>query len=55
MQAVKQLYRDLDLEQVYRTYEEESYQAIQNLIAKVDKVAPAILNDFAKRIYKRSK
>ena len=55
--AVKKLYRDLDLESVYRQYEEQSFKEISNMIEQVDEsVMPkAVFMDFAKRIYKRQK
>lgn len=42
---------------MYRKYEEESYVALQGLIARVDggSVPHAVFYDFAKRIYKRMK
>jgi farnesyl diphosphate synthase len=57
VKAVKKLYADLDLESVYRQYEETSFKQICEMIDLVDdQVLPrAIFLDFAKRIYKRQK
>jgi farnesyl diphosphate synthase len=57
---VKQLYKELDLESVYRQYEEESFQQIQQMIAGLEgstavTLPSAVFNDFAGRIYKRNK
>jgi len=54
---VKALYRELNLERVYKDYEESSYQ---RLVALVDKGAEEgnlpkqLFLEFASRIYKRS-
>ena len=54
---VKALFKDLDLERVYREYEEESYQELLKKMEGVDEslVPRAVFIDFAKRIYKRQK
>jgi len=44
----------LDLENVYKSYEEESYARLQTLIKeKAGDLPEAIFTDFAKKIYKR--
>lgn len=54
VQKVKALYRELDLEQVYRDYEEESYQRLMGLIEREAGTLPtAMFMEFANRIYKR--
>ena len=54
---MKQLYRELDLEQVFHRYEEESYQNLMALIAEqtaaVSSLPSQIFQEFAGRIYKR--
>lgn len=63
---VKQLFKDLNLPDVYQKYEEQSYSEIMNLIKKVDNMPQTIFVnmilyhltvqiDFANRIYKRNK
>lgn len=55
--TVKQLYRDLNLEQVYRNYEEASYKDIETKINQIDEqvLNKEIFHRFAKKIYKRNK
>jgi farnesyl diphosphate synthase len=55
--TVKQLYRDLNLEQVYRNYEEASYKDMETKINKIDEqvLNKEIFHRFAKKIYKRNK
>ena len=54
---IKQLYKDLDLEGVYRQYEEESYCQLMATIEKETRnnpcLPPAMFHEFAARIYKR--
>ncbi|KAI3646330.1 hypothetical protein MP228_009258 [Amoeboaphelidium protococcarum] len=56
-QSVKKLYSQLDLESVYRQYEEKSHGEIIAMINRVDEdqVPRAVFLDFTKRIYKRMK
>ncbi|KAL1916091.1 uncharacterized protein VTP21DRAFT_6095 [Calcarisporiella thermophila] len=55
--VVKRVYQELQLEDVYRKYEEESYERISNLISKVDDslVKKEVFTTFMKKIYKRTK
>lgn len=54
---VKQLYHDLNLEQVYRDYEDTSYKSLMALIKEQTDTLPSlpaqIFKEFADRIYKR--
>ena len=53
---VKELYRELNLEQVYRDYEERSYRSLMELIEREAKAASlpnTLFVEFANRIYKR--
>lgn len=52
---VKELYKTLDLESVYKTYEEAVYKSINETIAKVEHVPPAVFTDLLGKIYKRDK
>lgn len=52
---VKALYRELQLEEVFNAYEEQSHSEIKDLIAEVTDVPTDVYNFFIKRIYKRSK
>lgn len=55
VQAIKQLYVDLDLEQVYKTYEEKVYKELCNDIDQINGLPHQLFHDFVKKIYKRSK
>jgi len=53
---VKEVYRDLKLEDLYKIYEEESYNQIMALRPTVDGLLPwSIFDIFLKKVYKRSK
>ncbi|KAK3787577.1 hypothetical protein RRG08_025908 [Elysia crispata] len=53
---VKAIYKDLNLENVYKKYEESSYQDLIKLINKSScKVPREVFIDFADKIYKRKK
>mmetsp|Transcript_4108 Transcript_4108/g.6270 ORF Transcript_4108/g.6270 Transcript_4108/m.6270 type:complete len:479 (-) Transcript_4108:8-1444(-) len=53
VEKVKEIYRELNLSQVFATYEERSYKTIQALIAEVNDVPRDVFNNFVQRIYKR--
>uniref|UniRef100_A0A7S2BBN6 Farnesyl pyrophosphate synthase n=1 Tax=Florenciella parvula TaxID=236787 RepID=A0A7S2BBN6_9STRA len=56
VEVVKQLYRDMDLETLYRAYEEESYKEIMAMKPKVEALLPwSIFEIFLGKVYKRSK
>lgn len=55
VKKIKALYRDLDLENLFKTYEEESYTAIQSLLDKVTDMPKDVFNDLLGKIYKRAK
>ena len=42
IERVKELYRELELEDVYAKYEEETHSQIKELIAKVDNIPHAV-------------
>ncbi|MEQ2250370.1 hypothetical protein ILYODFUR_000044 [Ilyodon furcidens] len=53
---VKELYNILQMPTLYHTYEEESYQRLQKLIAQHAQNLPhSVFLNFAKKIYKRNK
>ena len=55
---VKQIYRDLDLEQVYQDFEEERVKHIRRMIEEVDEsegLKREVFESFLMKIYKRSK
>lgn len=52
---VKKLYVELDLENVFKTYEEASYKSIKNLIAQVTDIPAEVFEFLLRKIYKRSK
>jgi farnesyl diphosphate synthase len=56
VEKVKSIYNDLKLEDVYKQYEEASYQEITNLINSTDIAVPKqVFLEFASKIYKRDK
>jgi len=57
IQRVKDLYKELKIEELYKQYEEESYQRVSAMIAKVDPniINPDVFTKFMNRIYKRTK
>ena len=58
MKNVKDLYSDLKLEDVYRQYEEESYQKLMSVIKSElegTQLPSGMFCEFAERIYKRKK
>lgn len=52
---VKKLYEELDLEQVYFDYEEQSYRQIRQLMAEVDGLPMELFEFLLMKIYKRAK
>lgn len=57
-QEVKEVYRELALEQVYREYEEQKVGEIRGMIAEVDEsegLKKEVFESFLGKIYKRSK
>lgn len=56
--AVKRLYDELKLDQIYKDYEEKRVGEIRNMIAKVDEsegLKRTVFESFLSKIYKRSK
>lgn len=54
--VVKKLYVDLDLETLYKKYEEESYKEIMGMKEKVESLLPwSIFEIFLGKVYKRKK
>jgi farnesyl diphosphate synthase len=53
---VKELYKELKLEDLYKAYEEESFEQIMALKGSVDGLLPwSIFDIFLKKVYKRAK
>jgi len=56
VQKVKKLYQELELEELFKNYEEESYARIQALLKEVASTMPTEVFEFLlRKIYKRSK
>ena len=53
--AVKRLYVELNLEDIFKAYEEKSYKSIKNLIAQVTDIPGEVFEFLLRKIYKRSK
>jgi farnesyl diphosphate synthase len=55
---IKQLYIDLDIEAVYKAYEDKSFKDLNALIEKLDEsvgVKKMVFTEFMDKIYKRTK
>ncbi|KAF9432132.1 Farnesyl pyrophosphate synthetase [Entomortierella beljakovae] len=57
VQAVKDVYKELDIEGEYKAYEDESYIRLNALIEDIDhpQLKKEVFHNFMKRIYKRQK
>ena len=53
--AVKQLYAELQLEEVFQQYEEQSYLEIKNLLNDVRDMPTEVFEFLLRKIYKRAK
>jgi len=51
--VVKKLYRDLNMEKVFRDYEESSYKSLCKAISEVRSLPQEVFTDLLHRIYKR--
>ena len=49
------MYKDIGLEQLYKDYEQKSYDDIMNLKHTVKETPWAVFETFLKKIYKRQK
>ena len=56
VEAVKKVYHELNMEQIYREYEENSYKRISALIDQIDEsiLPKSMFVKFMNRIYKRN-
>jgi len=52
---IKQMYRDIDLEALYKAYEQDSYDEIMALKGSCKQVPWAVFETFLNKIYKRQK
>lgn len=55
VQKVKKVFHDLKLEEAFKTYEEQSYVAIQKLLVDVQSMPTEVFTNFLIKIYKRAK
>lgn len=53
--AIKALYREMGIEQVYRDYEQECYASLTKMIGDQDKLPKEVFTKFLEKIFKRSK
>ena len=53
--AVKNLYAELKLEEVFKTYEEQSYAEIKQLLSRVTDTPTEVFEFLLRKIYKRAK
>lgn len=52
---VKQLYAELELEDLFKKYEEQSYTEIKNLLKEVKDMPTEVFEFLLRKIYKRAK
>merc|ERR1712146_799808 len=55
VQAVKNLYKALDLESIYRDYEDKSYAEIKKILDETKELPREVFEFLLNKIYKRSK
>jgi farnesyl diphosphate synthase len=55
VKKVKQLYEELQIERMFKAYEEESYKEIQKQLESVRELPKEVFELLLKKIYKRSK
>ena len=55
VQAIKGLYKELQLEEAFREYEHDSYQKLCSEISKQDQLPEGVFKLLLNKIYKRSK
>jgi len=55
VEKIKNLYRELQLPELFQKYEEESYQSIQAELDNLGKLPRPIFEDQLAKIYKRQK
>ena len=53
--AVKQAYREVDVEAVFKQYEQESYERLSKLISQQKVLPQEVFSALLKKIYKRQK
>ncbi|XP_065190140.1 farnesyl pyrophosphate synthase-like [Sycon ciliatum] len=53
--AIRALFDDLKLEQLYREYEDTMYAKLQAMIAEQSALPPVIFGDFLQKLFKRNK
>ena len=53
VEKVKAVYQDLKIAEIYRSFEEESYEDLQDKISKIKALNPQVFHNFLSRIYKR--
>ena len=53
--AVKQTYRELDVEAMFKQYEQESYERLSKLISQQKVLPEEVFTALLKKIYKRQK
>ena len=55
VQAIKDLYKELELKEAFREYEHASYQKLCSEISKQDQLPEGVFKLLLNKIYKRSK
>ena len=53
VEKVKAVYQELEIAQMYHSFEEDSYSDLQDKISKIEALNPQVFHNFLSRIYKR--
>ena len=53
--AVKQIYRELDVEAMFKEYEQQSYERLSKLISQQKVLPEEVFTALLQKIYKRQK
>ena len=52
---IKELYKEMGMEETYRQYENECYEKLKTLIDEQDKLPKEVFTKFLEKIFKRNK
>ena len=53
VKIVREIYQDLKIAQLYKTFEEKSHDDLMDKISKIENLNPQVFHNFLSKIYKR--
>ena len=53
VKVVREIYQDLKIAQLYKTFEEKSHDDLMDKISKIENLNPQVFHNFLSKIYKR--